>query len=157
MHVVYTCYGGAHSSPVAAALHLGLLPRDRPPSAAQLLAVPLFDRTERQDFGKLQHVGVDGAGNRVYVLGRGTRGRSVLRALACGAYLAGLDPLDLVFVDTLVTVNLWMRIGGFLSRRLGWVPLGRPLVIFGTRRAFRAIVRLVEQAEAVCRARSSVP
>ncbi|HPZ72110.1 MAG TPA: DUF3189 family protein, partial [Peptococcaceae bacterium] len=33
MKIIYNCYGGAHSSVTAAALHLGLLPEARPATA----------------------------------------------------------------------------------------------------------------------------
>lgn len=148
MYIVYTCYGGAHSSPVAAAVHLQRLPRHRTPAPAELMSLSLFDRTESSGHGILRHVGVDGAGNRVYVLGRGRGSQSVLHALKSGFLLAGGIEEELLLVDTLGAVNVWMRIGGFLSRALGWVWLGRPIVIFGTRRAYPHLVRLVEQVEA---------
>lgn len=148
MHIVYTCYGGAHSSPVAAAVHLGRLPRHRTPAAAELLALPLFDRTDSRGHGVLYEVGVDEGGNPVYVLGRGRAGTSVLRALQSGYALAGGAQGELLFVDTLQAVNAWMRIGGFLSRAMGWVRLGRPIVIYGTRRAYPRLVRLVAEVEA---------
>jgi hypothetical protein len=31
MKIIYHCYGGTHSSVIAAAIHLGLLPEDRVP------------------------------------------------------------------------------------------------------------------------------
>lgn len=148
MHIVYTCYGGAHSSPVAAAVHLGRLPRHRRPAAEELLSLPLFDRTDSRDHGFLQSVGVDEQNNAVYVLGRGRGGKSVLRALQSGFTLAGGNDGEILLVDTLVAVNAWMRIGGFLSRALGWVRIGRPIVIYGTQRAFPNLVRLVEEVEA---------
>lgn len=147
MHIVYTCYGGAHSSPVASAIHLGYLPRHRPPSKKELCALPLFDRMRAENHGELIPVGVDRHGHRVFVIGRGAGGQSVLRALRSGIRVAGGDEDDFLFVDTLVAVNVWMRIGGFLSRALGWISIGRPLVIFGTQRAFPALLRLVEGVE----------
>src|SRR5690606_1821093 len=57
----------------------------------------------------------------------------------------------------LQTVNLPMRVGGYLSRRLGWVAVGRPLVVFGTRRAFPALVQLVEETRRKLREGASGP
>lgn len=148
VRIVYTCYGGAHSSPVAAAVHLGMLPRDRVPTGKALLELGFFDKATRSDHGVARLLGADSEGNQVYFLGRGEGGESVIRAVRSGARIAGLAADDILFVDTLVAVNLWMRIGGFISRALGLVRIGRPIVIFGTRRAFYNLVRIVEGVEA---------
>lgn len=147
MEIIYACYGGAHSSPVAAALHLGWLTPGETPSHRKLLALPLFDKAKKDEQGRLFFAGPDEAGHNVYVLGRGPSGRTVERALLSGLALAGREDLSVRFVDTLTCVNIWMRVGGFLSRGIGWVGLGRPLVLFGTRRALRALTRLVAEVK----------
>lgn len=150
VRVVYTCYGGTHSSPVAAAIHLGRLPRDRVPSSGELLAVPGFDRAEGDCRGRLVPVGADRWGNPVYVLPRGALSLMVVHRLLSGALaMAGRDDMPVLLVDTLACLNWPMRVGGFLSRRLHLVPAGRPLVTWGTRRAYHCLVGLVEQVEAV--------
>lgn len=147
MRIVYTCYGGAHSSPVAAAIHLNLLTRHRLPTAHELLSLPLYEKTTRRQHGSVIFVGCDHAGHAVYVLGRGAAGPAVVRAVKSGMALAGQSGGEVFFVNTLAAVNTWMRIGGFLSRGLGFTFLGRPLVIYGTQRAFPQLVRLVEDVE----------
>lgn len=148
-HIIYHCFGGTHSSVVAAAIHLGRLDRLRPPSAGELMALPLFDRGDATLWGCLRLLGQDRCGRRVYVLGRGPQGAATARALLAGFQLAGGLEGDqaLLLVDTLACANTLMRVGGFLSRRLGLVRLGRPLVIWGTRRAYPRLVALVEQVE----------
>src|SRR5690606_41590759 len=108
-----------HSSPVAAAIHLGHLPRRRVPSAAQLLATPWFDQVDGKARGRLMLAGIDRRGNPVYVLGRGSLSLAVVRntaprtlAMASPAYL------PVLLVDTLACVSGLMRVGGFLSRGL---------------------------------------
>lgn len=145
--IVYCCFGGTHSSPVAAAIHLGLLPRDRVPTWTELMAVPFFDRMTKEERGRLLPFGTDGRGRHVFVLGRGPDPRSVESAVRSGWVAAGGPRDGLRFVDTLGCVNGWMRVGGFLSRAVGLVKLGRPLVLFGTQRAYRALCRLVEETE----------
>ena len=44
MKIIYHCYGGSHSSVIAAALHLGLLAKDRIPNETELMAIPYFDK-----------------------------------------------------------------------------------------------------------------
>src|SRR5690606_6242523 len=139
MKVVDSCYGGAHSSQVAAAIHLGRFPGHRPPTAEELLSLPRFDRVSDDHQGIAEFVGTDEDGHEVYVLGRGPAAEAVERAFRSGYRIAGGDDRQLLFVNALQTVNLPMRVGGYLSRRLGWVAVGRPLVVFGTRRAFPAL------------------
>lgn len=145
MNVIYSCYGGAHSSVVAAAIHLGILPNEPIPTCRQLMSLDGFDRTDKADHGKVRHVGTDALGNEIYVLGRGPAAREVERGCASGYMLAGGKQKDLIFIDTLVCVNTFMRVGGFLSRRLKWIGVGRPLVLWGTRRAYRNLAQLVDQ------------
>ena len=57
MKVIYSCYGGAHSSPVAAAIHLGKLPEERVPDAEALLQLPRFDRVDSEKHGLAERWG----------------------------------------------------------------------------------------------------
>lgn len=150
MTIVYHCFGGAHSSPVAAAIHVGLLPRDRVPPAQAIRTVPYFDATPPGRWGCLLPVGRDVHGHAVYVMGHGPHGPVAVQALQAGYHLAGGDPSGLVLVDTLRCVNVWMRLGGYLSRRLGLVRLGRPLVIWGTKKAYPRLAALVQETLAHC-------
>lgn len=147
MKVIYSCYGGAHSSPVAAAIHLGWLPEDRVPDARALMQLPRFDRSGPESYGVAELVGEDAQGHQVYVLARGPSGEAVERAFFSGVGLAGGDPSGFLLVDTLSCVNLFMRAGGYLSRGLGWTAAGRPIVLWGTRRAYPRLVRLVQRTK----------
>lgn len=157
MKIVYSCYGGAHSSQVAAAIHLGKLPADRVPRPDELLSLPRFDKVSDDERGIIQFVGTDDAGHEVYVLGRGPAASAVEKAFISGYQVAGGDVEQLLFVNALSTVNLAMRVGGYLSRRLKWIAVGRPLVILGTRLAFRALVRLVQETKERVQTASSAP
>ncbi|HEY8426350.1 MAG TPA: DUF3189 family protein [Limnochordales bacterium] len=152
MPIVYHCFGGAHSSPVAAAIHLGMLPLDGTPPPEAIRAVPHFDTTPTDHWGRLLPMGQDAHGHAVFVMGHGPHAKLALQALLDGYRLAGGDPDQLVVVDTLRCVNVWMRVGGYLSRRLGLVRLGRPLVIWGTRRAYPRLASLVRETLARCSA-----
>lgn len=157
---MYTCYGGAHSSPVAAALHLGRLPMAMKPTPAQVMAWPLFDAATPQDRGRLVYAGTDGHGRAVYVFGRGRAGleavyRALRRGFGDGKPVGGETDrglpqgLRVWVVDTLPTVNAAMRIGGYTSRRLGIVRAGRPVAAWGTVRAYGHLVRLVRKTKAL--------
>lgn len=147
MKLIYACYGGAHSSPVAAAIHLGWLAEEQRPTPADILALPRFDRTSPKDLGVPELLGHDEFGNEVYVMGRGPGKEVVERALQSGFSLAGGERSQLIVVSTLGCVNLAMRVGGFMSRVLGWTFVGRPLVLWGTCRAFADLVGVVQRTK----------
>jgi hypothetical protein len=142
--IVYCCFGGAHSSPVAAAIHLGQLAAHRLPTPEEIMEIPLFDRND--DKGTLHYIGTDELANEVYVLGRGGGAEIVEKALVSGYNLGG-GAAKLKLVDTLRCVNYQMRIGGYLSRRLRLISIGRPMVLRGTIRAFPCLVAVVKQVK----------
>ena len=105
MLVIYACYGGAHTSPAAAAIHLGRLKGDPLPSLQDILKVQYFDVPTSGDRGRVFPVGTDELGNQVYVLGRGSHPQPIVEAVKSGYMLAGGDPRQIIFVNTLRGVN----------------------------------------------------
>ena len=143
MKIIYHCYGGSHSSVMAAALHLGLLPKDRIPNETNLMAIPYFDKTTNADFGSIRLMGKDEYNNEVYVLGKkngGDRYSNLLRGIA---QILGEEE-QLLAVNCMNRVNMFMKLGGFSSRKMGLVSVGRPVVVHGSRKAFLELVNLVE-------------
>jgi hypothetical protein len=65
------------------------------------------------------------------------------RALPDILNIYGKPSDDLHMVNTLGCVNFPMRLGGYLSRRLRLVNIGRPLVLKGSIMAYPALVKLV--------------
>lgn len=145
MKVVYHCYGGTHSSVVAASIHVGRLPDDALPSASELEELPFFDKATREDMGVIHRVGSDEFGNEVFCLGRRNATADVIGALSSACKISG-NPSP-VFVNTIPQVNTLMRIGGYLSREAGLTRIGRRLVIKGTLRAYWSLVDLVKQVK----------
>lgn len=145
MKVIYYCYGSAHSSVVAASLHVGLIPRDRPPTKQEILSLPYFDKTDSKDIGKCFYVGRDEGGNEVFILGMGSTREVVKRAIVSVLALYGIPRDDLLFVDALPEIGVLAKMGGLLSRRLGLVGLGRPLSVLGVQRHYPNLLRLVCQ------------
>ncbi len=143
MNIIYHCFGGSHSSVLAAALHLNLIVKHRLPTFEEMISLPYFDKTSKKDFGSIRFMGIDEDGNQVFVLGKknvGDRYNNVLLGIA--DILGKKD--QLIMVDCMSRVNLIMKLGGFTSRRIGWVAVGRPVLSRGTRRAFLDLVNLVE-------------
>ncbi|MCL6477535.1 MAG: DUF3189 family protein [Peptococcaceae bacterium] len=144
MKIIYHCYGGTHSSVTAACIHLGLLPRDRVPAYKELIGQELFDRQEVCDIGKIVLVGHDNLGNEIYVVGRRSRPNLLYNVTGGLADLFGTGKENLILVDVSSYVNPSMKAGGFISRRIGLVALGRPIVAWGTLRNYTLLAALVE-------------
>lgn len=149
MMVIYHDVGGTHSSAVAANIHVNKLPPGSVPSKDMLLSIPTFDRIEKKDWGRLIFMGEDEFGAGVYTMCRQFAPMIVLPALTdLYNILNGTHGNEgLYLVDTSPTVNMWMAIGGFLSRRIKFISLGRPIAAYGTMKAYKNISNLVERVK----------
>lgn len=145
--VIYQCYGGAHSSVVAAAIHTGTLQREDTPAADVFLKLPYFDKTKKEDIGALNLFGTVHGQVDIYTMGMGGGKRVLQWALYSFFADQGISPRDFLLVNTLSQVNLLTRLGGGLSRGLGLVSLGRPLVLLGIQAAYPRFVDLVTEVE----------
>jgi hypothetical protein len=88
-------------------------------------------------------MGRDEYGNDVYIAskrGLGAKYKSIMNF-----FLDLIEENDnkIVFIDTMPYVNIWMIIGGFLSRRWGFTNFGRRIVLYGTRQSYFRFVQLV--------------
>ena len=139
----YNCYGGSHSSVTAAAIHLGLLPNTRIPTAEEFLSVPYYDAQVSRDHGRLRFMGFDETGSPVYVASKRNMGASYEKTMRAIWGAVDGDQGKIALIDTMPYVNIFLMIGGFLSRRWGWNRLGRAIILFGTRRSYLKFVHLV--------------
>ncbi|MEW6172432.1 MAG: DUF3189 family protein [Bacillota bacterium] len=139
MDIVYHCFGGTHSSVLAAALHTGLLYDRQPRPGNSFFALPFFDTQDSKSQGKLYFYGIDECGNRVYIIGRG-RDADALE-LVFGNQID--NDLQAVVVNALSCVPFLLKIGGFISRRLKLPRVGRPLVLAGMRQGYACVRDLV--------------
>ncbi|HZK44310.1 MAG TPA: DUF3189 family protein [Syntrophomonadaceae bacterium] len=142
MKIIYHCYGGSHSSVLAAAIHLGLIDKFVLPSREALFNLPIFDKTTDEDFGTIRKMGTDELGHEIYVLGKKNLGDRYTNILEGTAKILGVKE-DLLVINIMDKVNWIMKIGGFSSRRLGLITFGRFFLFHGTIRAFLPIVNLV--------------
>ena len=147
MKIIYHCYGGAHSSVIAAAIHLGLLPENRVPTRAEICAVPLYDRQGADEHGHFFFMGKDQAGHEVYLTARRSRAEGLENIFTGLAGIFGISSADYYLVNVMGKVNLTMKLGGFLSRRWGVTRVGRPIVTVGTQAAYFQIVKLVQRVK----------
>ncbi|AEE97142.1 DUF3189 family protein [Mahella australiensis] len=147
MKLIYTCYGGSHSSVTAAAIHLGYLPRKGMPTYGQFRAIPFYDEMDEDQLGKWVFMGTDEFNNDIYICG--VKGDKDLAINAVYSYLniSGITADHIIMVDALITLHPLTSIGGYMSRHLRWVKLGRPLSIEGIMRTYGQFVELVDKVK----------
>lgn len=147
MKIIYHCYGGSHSSVTAASLHLGLIPEDKLPSNEELSKLPYYDGQTKKDHGVLRFIGIDQYDNEVYIVGRRSQGRLLENMFNGLLEVFDIPQNEIYMVNVMPYVNWHMVVGGFTSRALGWIKIGRPIVMKGTKEAFLYIVSLVQKVK----------
>lgn len=147
MIVIYHDVGGAHSTAVAANIHVNKLPNKKIPDKEQILKLPTYDKISKEQIGHLLYIGEDEFGAKIYTLGRKYSKKHMVAVVTDMFNILKKGNEKLYIVDTHPTVNLWMKIGGFSSRALGLVSFGRPIVTFGTLKAYMNIAEIVENTK----------
>ena len=71
MIIIYYCFGSAHSSVLAAAIHTKMLPEDRIPENQEIKDIPHYDKTDSCLIGTPFYFGEDDNSNQIYILGMG--------------------------------------------------------------------------------------
>jgi len=134
----YYCFGGTHSSPVAAALHLGLL--SQAPSLAEIQSIPHFDRLPHKQVGTPLFWGRDVEGKLVCTIGTAGQDKAVLDVVREVCRAAGVPGVE--FRPAGVCLHPFTQLGGGLSRRLGFVRGGRLLAAQGILRRWDCFLTL---------------
>lgn len=143
MIIIYNCYGGSHSSVASASIHAGLIKDNKVPTAKELMNLPFYDRQVAKDHGHIRFIGEDEKGNKIYVTSKHNMGYEYEKTLRSIASILDFPNEKITYIDTMPYVNWLMMLGGFLSRRLGWIKIGRPIVIKGTQLSFFKFGHLV--------------
>ncbi|MDR0140201.1 DUF3189 family protein [Metabacillus idriensis] len=149
MIYIYNCYGGTHSSVLAAAYHLNKLIDNVKPSNHEILSVKLFNKLKTKDMGKLFFHGIDQDGKNVYTLGRGSSKLIVPSIQSVLEMINETGRLDekIIFSNTSPTVPLSMTLGGLFSRRLKLDFIGVPLLVIGAKQAHDDLIKLVQHTK----------
>lgn len=148
MKIFYCCWGSAHTSVVSSHIHLGLLPIDRRARFEEINDLEMYDRTPNSEIGTVFYVGDDRQGNQVYFMGFGPQKQMVRQGVIDYLRINGVDTEGLLFVDAIVHATWLTCVGGYLSRRLGLIRIGRPLTIIGILQNYRAFTELVRSVYA---------
>jgi len=143
LRFIYNCFGGSHSSVTAAGIHLGLLPDTRVASKEELLSLPYYDAQVSRDHGRIRFMGFDESGCEVYIASKKNMEAGYERSMRAFWDLVDGNQDKVAFIDTMPYVNIFMMIGGFMSRRCGLNRLGRAIVLFGTRQSYYKFIHLV--------------
>lgn len=147
MNIVYHCYGSAHSSVVAAAIHLGRLPTHRIPTPEEIIALADFDVARNDSLGHLFYKGKDEDGNNVFTIGMGKETELVKRSIQSLIRLSKKDERTFMFAEALPNINRVAKIGGALSRRYGIVGIGRRLAAKGICQSYEQLVEFVQETK----------
>lgn len=145
MIFIYNCYGGTHSSSLAAAVHLNKLPLDRIPTREEILGTDYFNKLTYKDMGKVLYRGTDSDGNKVFTIGRGTS--KVL--IPCIENIINLLHNESGLTEKIILSNMSptvppaMTIGGFFSRGLGIDFIGVPCLVKGAQQAYKKVIEFV--------------
>lgn len=142
--VFYCCYGSAHTSVVAASIHAGILPVEKP-DWEEIAGLPWFDELPHGCVGIPVFVGMGSVGEEVYAIGTLGARSEVLEPV-----LTIIDRhVDLTrtcrFVEVSQYTNWLAKVGGILSRRLGVVGVGRRLAAIGMCYSYSDISSLVQE------------
>ncbi len=132
---------------VAAAIHVGMLPSDRIPSYIEIASVPYYDRTDSKFIGIPLFMGMDLQENRVYAMGMKNGEAMIERIMYQYLSSYGIAKSELIFADAFSTLSVITKLGGFISRRLQLVSLGRPLTIWGIMKNYGKLVKLVDDTK----------
>ncbi len=144
MIVIYHCYGGTHSSVVAAAIHTNKLPLNRLPTTTELKNLPFYDKVPPELIGTPFFYGTDKKNNRIYFLGMKKAENLNKRVIYSLLKIENIPSEKILLINTLKYINIWVRIGGFFSRRLGIIKPGRNLTIYGIKKNYNKFVDLVK-------------
>ena len=124
-------------------IHMKRLPSDRIPSIREIMHISDYDRSETFEIGTLNFKGHDELGRRIYTLGLGPNHLVVKKGVVAFLFLIACDLEKLHMHEALVHINRIARIGGALSRKYGYVKIGRFLSALGIRQSYQELVAFV--------------
>lgn len=148
---IYNDFGGTHTTSLAAAYHLNLLPTNRVLTTEEILSTPYFNKLKKSDAGRFIFHGKDDEGNLVYTLGRRSSKLVVPSLKNLCLILEEHFQIEekIVFSNTSPTVPFAMTMGGFFSRGLGIDFIGVPLLVTGAKKSCLNINKLVENTKQI--------
>ncbi|CAM4020391.1 DUF3189 family protein [Mesobacillus zeae] len=154
MIYIYHDFGGTHTTSLAAAHHLKIINDPKKiPEKAEILALPYFNKLNKDDAGKFILHGEDDEGNPVYTLGRRSSKLTIESLHHFSEILISRNQIGekIILSNTSPVVPLAMTIGGFFSRGLGVDGIGVPLLIKGAQQCYGNILQLVNDTKKIAK------
>lgn len=150
MKIIYSCFGGAHSSVVTAGIHMGYLPTNGLASKEEILTTPFYDKAANKEVGKPLYMGIDNKNHSIYIMGMG-HARNYYTKMLYEFYneITHNYKKDIIFINVTSLLNNYTRLGGFMSRRLNLVTLGRPLTVYGIQKNYPYFIELVQNVKEI--------
>lgn len=148
MKIIYLCPTGLHTAMAAAGVHLGRLPAEEIPAAEDIINLSREYRRTGYMLGKPVFIGRDAAGNDVFTVG--VAGAHDLMKKAVEDLLEKVYDFkrqDYMVVDIATQVNLWIKLGSFLSMRLNLGSAGERLCAYGIKKKYRDISGKVQKVK----------
>lgn len=147
MIITYICYGSAHSSIVAACIHVGLLPDDRTPTFEEIVSMPHYDLTEGNQIGIPFYIGIDEFDNDVYAIGAKSGRNIMMKAVRSFLKECGIDENEIMLIDTLPAIGILTKLGGMTSRKFKIVSVGRPFTVYGIIKKYKNLLDIVNKVK----------
>ncbi len=147
MKIFYFCYGGAHSSVIAAALHLGKI--KYPLDYNEIINFNNFDLNTSDYKGIPTLMGIDEKGNQIYYVGYGKNKEMIVKLLKSFLQIHGVKDNQYLFVDALDKINWRVKLGGFISKALKQKKIGIRFTALGILLSAEDIYNKVETVKTI--------
>jgi len=92
-------------------------------------------------------MGRDELGWDIYIMGMENAKTVVIPSIKSYLNVNGIRQDRVLFVNALVKLHPITSLGGILSRRLGLVSLGRPMTVWGIRKSYPALLKIVKDVK----------
>lgn len=124
---------------------------DHIPTKEEILSTPYYDQLPKESRGVLIYMGTDENLRKVYALGMGPyRTEYTKIAYNFVFQLADKNKKDIQIINVVPLLSLSVKLGGFMSRGVGLIKLGRPLTILGIQKRYNLFIKLVEDVKKRC-------
>ncbi|WP_350342460.1 DUF3189 family protein [Proteinivorax tanatarense] len=147
MKIFYYCYGGAHSSVVAAALHLKII--SPPLTKEKILKLPYFDLTIPENRGIPIKLGEDKKGNKIYFVGLGKNKKLIVKFAENFLAAHKIRDDNYILIDCLVNISFYVKLGGFISKVLNFKTLGTSITATGIINSEEELIKAVDAAKQI--------
>ena len=130
MKIIYICVTGKLNSVIAANIHLGIIRRNNLLSIDEITSLKYFCLANNKTSGLL-YIGKDMDGNEIYTLGLPKEKEIMMKLIKSYIEIIGGNPNEIRFIDADKCSSPLIKLGIFLSMKIGLKSIGRQLVAKG--------------------------